>query len=119
MGERLRLIVEAMDLQSDDQVLEIGCGHGVAATLICEKLRGGHLLAIDRSKKMIDAAVRRNKEFIEAGKAEFRVADVMKFDPGPQRFDKILAIRVGVLYRDGPRHVATLRSGSSAADASL
>jgi cyclopropane fatty-acyl-phospholipid synthase-like methyltransferase len=100
VSERLRSILEAMRVQPDDEVLEIGCGHGVAATLICQKLRGGRLLAIDRSKKMIDAAVRRNKEYLEAGKAEFRLADVMKFDPGPQRFDKILAVRVGLLHRD-------------------
>ena len=100
MSERLRLIVEAMRVQPDDEILEIGCGHGVAATFICQQLRGGRLLAIDRSKKMIDAAVRRNREYIEAGKAEFRVADVMKFDPGPQRFHKILAVRVGMLHGD-------------------
>ena len=87
-------------MQPDDEVLEIGCGHGVASTFICQKLRGGRLLAIDRSKKMIDAAVRRNKEYIEAGNVEFRVADVMKLDPSPQRFDKILAVRVGMLHRD-------------------
>ena len=57
MSERLRLIVEAMRVQPDDEILEIGCGHGVAATFICEKLRGGRLLAIDRSKKMIDAVL--------------------------------------------------------------
>jgi cyclopropane fatty-acyl-phospholipid synthase-like methyltransferase len=100
VSERLREIVEAMRVQPDDEILEIGCGHGVAATFICQKLRGGRLLAIDRSKKMIDAAVRRNKKYLEAGKADFRLADVMKFDPGSQRFDKILAVRVGLLHRD-------------------
>jgi cyclopropane fatty-acyl-phospholipid synthase-like methyltransferase len=100
MSERLRAIVEALEVRPNDDILEIGCGHGVAATFICQKLKGGRLLAIDKSKKMIDAAVRRNKEYIEAGKAEFHLADAMKFDPGRQRFDKILAVRVGLLHRD-------------------
>lgn len=100
MSKRLRSIVESMNIRPGDDVLEIGCGQGVAATIICEQLTTGHYVAIDRSKKMIDAAVRRNQRHIESGKAEFHIAEVLGFHPGPQRFDKILAVRVGLLHRD-------------------
>lgn len=99
MSERLRSIVESMATRPGDDVLEIGCGHGVAAAMICEKLATGRLVAIDRSRKMIDASVRRNGKYIEAGIAEFRVADVLDYDPGPRRFDRILAVRVGLFHR--------------------
>jgi ubiquinone/menaquinone biosynthesis C-methylase UbiE len=84
-------------------VLEIGCGHGVAATLVCERLGGGHLLAVDRSPKMIDAARRRNARYVEVGKAEFLVARLEDLDLGERRFDKIFAVRVGLFRREPAR----------------
>jgi protein-L-isoaspartate O-methyltransferase len=92
MSERLRSVVAQLDIGPGDRVLEIGCGHGVAATLVCERLEGGHLTAIDRSAKMIDAARRRNAAYVEAGKAEFLVATLEDLDLGDRRFDKIFAV---------------------------
>lgn len=103
MSERLRKVVEKLDVRPDDRILEIGCGHGVAVTLVCERLEGGHLIAIDRSEKMIEAARRRNASHIEAGKAEFIVCDLEGFDPEDRRFDKIFAVRVGLFHREPER----------------
>ncbi len=103
MSERLRKVVEKLDVRPDDRILEIGCGHGVAATLVCERLEGGHLTAIDRSAKMIEAATRRNASHIEAGKAEFIACDLEGFDPEDRRFDKVFAVRVGLFHREPER----------------
>jgi ubiquinone/menaquinone biosynthesis C-methylase UbiE len=103
MSHRLRAVVDRLQIQPDDRVLEIGCGHGVAATLVCERLDGGRLTAIDRSPKMIEAASRRNAAFIEAGKAEFLVADLEELDLGDRRFDKVFAVRVGLFHREPDR----------------
>ena len=103
MNERLRSIVEQLDVQPDDRVLEIGCGHGVAATLVCERLESGCLTAVDRSAKMIEAAQRRNAGFVEAGKAEFLVAALEELDLGERRFNKIFAVRVGLFHREPER----------------
>ena len=103
MSDRLRLIVEQLNLAPNDTVLEIGCGHGVAATLICERLDGGHYVGIDRSAKMIEAARRRNAGFIESGRAEFLVSDLETLDLSGRRFDKVLAIRVGLFHREPAR----------------
>ena len=103
MSERLRSVVDQLDIRPDDRVLEIGCGHGVAATLVCERLEGGHLTAVDRSTKMIQAATRRNAAYIEAGRAEFLVATLEDLDLGDRRFDKIVAVRVGLFHRDPER----------------
>jgi ubiquinone/menaquinone biosynthesis C-methylase UbiE len=103
VSERLRSVVEHLDILRDDRVLEIGCGHGVAATLVCERLEGGHLTAVDRSEKMIEAAKRRNAAYVETGRAEFLVADLEDLDLGGRRFDKIFAVRVGLFHREPDR----------------
>jgi len=104
MSERLRTIVDGLDIQPHDRVLEIGCGHGVAATFICERLDdGGRLTAIDRSPKMIETATRRNASWVESGTAEFLVATLEDADLGDRRFDKVLAVRVGLFDREPDR----------------
>ncbi|MDP1846259.1 MAG: class I SAM-dependent methyltransferase [Solirubrobacteraceae bacterium] len=105
MTERLRAIVERLNIAPDDHVLVIGCGHGVAATLVCERLAGGsgRLTAIDRSPKMIAAAARRNAAHVEAGRAEFLVARLEELDLGDRRFDVVLAVRVGLFHREPQR----------------
>jgi ubiquinone/menaquinone biosynthesis C-methylase UbiE len=103
MSERLRAIVEQLAVRPGDRVLDIGCGHGVAAGLICERLAGGSLTAIDRSPKMIEAARRRNAAHVETGVAEFLVGDLEDVDLGERRFDKILAARIGLFHREPER----------------
>ena len=92
MSERLRAIVESLNIQPGDRVLEIGCGHGVAATYVLAT--GAHLTAIDRSPKMIAAARRRNPG------GEFIVAALEDADLGERRFDTIFAVRVGLFHRE-------------------
>jgi SAM-dependent methyltransferase len=103
MSERLRRIVEQLDIQPRERVLEIGCGHGVAATFVCERLDGGRLTAIDRSPKMVAAAARRNAAYVEAGTAEFLVAALEDADLGDRRYDTIFAVRVGLFHREPER----------------
>ncbi len=103
MSERLRAIVGGLDIRPGDRVLEIGCGHGVAATMVCERLDEGRLTAIDRSAKMIAAAARRNTAHVDAGRAEFLVATLEEADLGERRFDVIFAVRVGLFQREPER----------------
>ena len=103
MSGRLERIVDRLDIRPRDRVLEIGCGHGVAATLVCRRLDGGRLTAIDRSSKMIEAATRRNAKYVEAGTAEFLVARLEALDLGARRFEKIFAVRVGLFHREPER----------------
>jgi hypothetical protein len=103
MSQRLKTVVDQLAIRPDDRVLEIGCGHGVAATMVCERLEAGRLTAIDRSAKMIEAAARRNAACVETGKAEFLVMSLEEADLGDRRFDVIFAVRVGLFHREPER----------------
>jgi ubiquinone/menaquinone biosynthesis C-methylase UbiE len=102
VSERLRGIVAGLGLGPGDRVLEIGCGHGVAATHVCEAIGpAGRLVAVDRSPKMVAAAARRNAAF--AGMAEFVTGELETLDLGGRRFDVVLAVRVGLFQREPAR----------------
>jgi cyclopropane fatty-acyl-phospholipid synthase-like methyltransferase len=51
--QRITAAVEMLAVQARDHLLEIGCGNGAAAALVCERLGDGRLVAIDRSEKQI------------------------------------------------------------------
>ena len=108
MSERLRGIVAGLGLGPGDRVLEIGCGHGVAATHVCEAIGpAGRLVAVDRSPKMVAGGARRHAAF--AGMAEFVSGELETLDLGGRRFDVVLAVRVGLFQREPARARALAR----------
>ncbi|MCG8923332.1 class I SAM-dependent methyltransferase [Lentzea sp. CC55] len=103
MSERLREVVGQLAIRPDDRVLEIGCGQGVAAAMVCRLLSTGTLTAVDRSTKMVEAATRRNAVYVASGKAEFLIASLEDMNLGDRRFDLVFAVRVGLFHRDPDR----------------
>ena len=103
MTGRLEAVVARLEVPPTGRVLEIGCGHGVAAGLVCDLLDGGSYTAIDRSPKMVAAASKRNAGHLGAGTAEFLVASLEHAELGDRRFDLIFAVRVGLFHREPAR----------------
>ncbi|CAA9474663.1 MAG: hypothetical protein AVDCRST_MAG13-727 [uncultured Solirubrobacteraceae bacterium] len=101
-ADRLVVAVDRLGLEPTHRVLEVGCGHGVAVSLICERLDGGRVLALDRSEKMVAAARRRNAAHAAAGRAEIRTASLHEADLAGERFDRVLAVHVPVFLRGDP-----------------
>src|SRR3954453_1724705 len=97
-SERFVWAVDTMALDPADHVLEVGCGHGVAVSLVCERLTSGRITAIDRSQKMIEMAARRNREHIAAGRAVLKTAALDEADLGDERFDKVFAFNVAPFW---------------------
>jgi SAM-dependent methyltransferase len=109
-AERLLWAVEALGVRPGDRVLEVGCGHGVAASLVCERLDGGRLAAIDRSAKMIAAAARRNAAHVDAGRATFAVAALERSELAPGGFDIAFAVNVAALWRHAADTLPVVRA---------
>jgi precorrin-6B methylase 2 len=98
-SERFVWAVETLELEPGDRVLEVGCGHGVAVSLVCERLGPrGRITAIDRSQKMIATARRRNRLHVESGRAVLKAVALEDADLGTQRFDRVFAFNVAPFW---------------------
>ncbi|MBL8956094.1 MAG: class I SAM-dependent methyltransferase [Myxococcaceae bacterium] len=90
---RIVELVEALPLRRGMRVLELGCGPGVAARLVAERIGAKNVLGIDRSKTAIAQARK------SAPELTFRVAAIEDFtlaaDERP--YDLAFALRVGAL----------------------
>jgi cyclopropane fatty-acyl-phospholipid synthase-like methyltransferase len=118
LSARLAAAVDALPLRPDMRVLEIGCGPGVAARTVAERLTTGHILAIDRSAAAVAQAVAGSAEVIADGRMSVRRATAEEFvpEPGEGPFDLVFAVRVGAL--DG-RHPAAGRKAFARSAAAL
>jgi SAM-dependent methyltransferase len=97
-SERFVWAVDTMEVRPTDRLLEVGCGHGVAVSLVCERLTTGTITAIDRSPRMIEMATRRNREHVDAGRAVLEAAALEDADLGDRRFDKVFAFNVAPFW---------------------
>jgi SAM-dependent methyltransferase len=99
ISPRLDEILSALPLWPGIRVLEIGCGPGVAAREIARRIKDCYILAVDRSEKAIQQAIRNSKIEIASGRLNFRRVAVenLQLRPGEPLFDIAFAIRVGAL----------------------
>jgi cyclopropane fatty-acyl-phospholipid synthase-like methyltransferase len=119
MPQRLEWAVEVLDVRPDDRILEVGCGPGVAVALVCQRLRGGSITAIDRSRTAIERASARNAEHVAAGRARFVCLELAAAGELGQRFDKIFAVNVNLFRTREPGAVLEVLKGLMHSGATL
>jgi SAM-dependent methyltransferase len=108
-SERFVWAVDTLEVRPAERLLEVGCGHGVAVSLVCERLTRGTITAIDRSPKMIAMARRRNREHVDAGRAVLEVSALEDADLGDRRFDKVFAFNVAPFWLQPKAAFASVR----------
>jgi SAM-dependent methyltransferase len=99
-SERLVWAVDILEVRPADRLLELGCGHGVAVSLVCERLTTGTITAIDRSPKMIEMARRR---------AVLEAVALEDADFGDRRFDKVFAFNVAPFWQQPEAALGAVR----------
>lgn len=109
--DRLRWLVDLIDVGPDDRLLEIGCGRGVAVDLVCARLHGGQITGLDRSAKAIEAAEERNAAWVAAGRAVFHCGPATAVGTfGAGSFDTVLAMNVNLFWvQENPEELALIR----------
>lgn len=99
LSPRLQHLVDALPVYPGCRVLEIGCGPGAAARVVCDRVGNGRVLAIDRSPVAIRDAVRLSQDELSKGVLSFLQVKAEDFElpDGEDLFDIAFAIRVGAL----------------------
>ena len=98
---RLWTAVEVLDPPPTARVLELGCGAGVAAGLVCRRLTTGHITALDRSATAIERAERRLAAYLDEGRADLQHKDVADFHGDGRPYDLVFAVDLN-LFWTGP-----------------
>ncbi len=84
--------IDVLEVRSEDQILEIGFGHGKTIRKIAENAHRGFVAGVDISEVMVQQATRRNREFIENGRVELCHGSVTNIPYEYARFNKVLAV---------------------------
>jgi cyclopropane fatty-acyl-phospholipid synthase-like methyltransferase len=106
--DRFQWAAEIMDIKPDDHILEVGCGAGVAVTILAASLTNGTITAIDQSESMIKKASARNAALVAAGKAIFIPVSLVDI-PAKKQYTKIFAFNVSVFWKDASRELTVIK----------
>jgi len=106
--DRFQWAAEIMDVNPDDRILEIGCGAGVAATILAASLTTGTITAIDQSESMIKKAPTRNAALAATGKAIFIPVSLTNMSTTKQ-YTKIFAFNVSLFWKDASKELEIVK----------
>lgn len=107
--ERIGWAVDVLNVKDKDNILEIGCGPGVAVKQIAKLSVTAHTTAIDQSPVMISMASSFNKKNIRNRKAEFYVGQLADLNLPKGIYNKIFAINVSLFWKDPLKELSAIK----------
>ena len=94
-GENRRMnqmAIDWLDVGPGEDVLEIGFGPGHALELLVERTAARAIAGIDLSSVMVDQAVARNRQAIDAGRVSLALGSVDALPFADGQFSRVLAV---------------------------
>jgi ubiquinone/menaquinone biosynthesis C-methylase UbiE len=101
--------VSLLDVRSDDRVLEIGFGPGLAIRELSRIALDGYVCGIDHSELMLRSATRRNADGVGRGVVDLRLGSVDELPEFDEPFDKILAVNAAMSWGERVARLGQLR----------
>ena len=99
-------VLDAMAVQEDDRVLEIGCGTGRLIGEMAKSIDRGYIEGVDFSDAMVATARRRNRDSIASGQVEITKGDFDELEYECDCFDKVCSVNT-VYFWPRPESTAT------------
>jgi ubiquinone/menaquinone biosynthesis C-methylase UbiE len=100
-------VVSLLGIEPHHEVLELGCGPGIALEHAANLATKGRVVGIDHSELMVRAAAERNARAVAAGRVEVIHGTAEAAAGRGERFDRVFAVNV-VQFWDAPER--TLRA---------
>lgn len=92
--------VDLLNLQSDDRVLELGFGPGIAIQYAATKVTQGSITGVDHSEVMLRQASKRNAAAITKGRVELFLGSLGNLPQYDMPFTKIFSANVVQFWKE-------------------
>ena len=99
-------VLDAMKVQRNDRILEVGCGTGRLIHEMARTVEGGFIEGIDFSDEMVAVARKRNRRLIERGRVQITKGDFDDTSREREPFDKACSVNTVYFW---PRPEVTAR----------
>ena len=100
--------IAELQISPEDRVLELGFGAGRGVALAAEQAYRGSVVGIDLSTTMVQAARRRNRAAVEAGRVTLLKGDIEALSFASEQFDKIFSIHTFYFWPEPLRIIQEL-----------
>lgn len=89
--EGTRWALESLDVADDSQVLDIGCGGGLAMSLLRQKFNGGVVAGVDYSPTAVEETTKFNNSAVKRGDCTVTQGSVSELPFEDSHFDLVTA----------------------------
>lgn len=86
------LAINALDVQDEETILELGMGNGKFVSEIVEKAHEVKYIGCDFSEQMIEEAKSNNKASLDNGQVTFKLSQANKLPVDDQSIDKVMTV---------------------------